>query len=151
MQIYSSIEELSIYNYWKVITTGDLKWLIKDNEGVKLASEIKSKLLKAWEQIEVEMYEMQLEDPDYLDKLKDERDHYLLKIQVALENKTIDRLHYENQVDFFEKKEHSKFDFDGSLAMLEEVLHTQIDERKMTVKRYYTHLKRLAANGRKKN
>ena len=149
MKVWNSIEDLPIYFYWKVIETGDLTYLIQE-KGSNLVDHVRGKLVEAWEQIEVEMYDLQLSDPKFKTHLEDEKRHYLKKIQAALSNKPIDKIHFENSKAIHEKKSGSKFDYEDSICMLEEKIG-QIDDKKMSTKRYYTHLKRLTNGYTKAN
>lgn len=142
MQIWSSIEDLPIYNYWKVIETGVLDYLLIEKPE-KIEKSVKKKLLEAWDNIQTEMLDLQIKDKSFVEHLQAEKRHYLKKIKAALTQKTYDVLVYEASEEARKKEINEPFDFENSLAMLEEKLHYQIDDKKMTVKRYYIHLIRL--------
>ena len=143
MKVWDSIDSLPIYFYWKVIDTRSLEWLLEEKPDKKTPQAEVDKLLRAaWDKIEVEMYDLQLQDKDFIHNLEAERRHYLKKIKAAVSQKTIDVLHYEQSALIHEKKEKSKFDYDQSIVAIEEKIG-QIDDKKMSVRRYYAHLKKL--------
>lgn len=142
IKYWSSIDDLPIYYYWKTASTGNLDHLIYEGSTAKLDSSYKKDLYAAWEEIELEMLEIQLSDPSYVRKLQDERRHYLKKVKAAITNNTLDKLHYQMSAEIWESiEENTPFNYERSIALME--LHmggAQINDKVMTTRRYYTHL-----------
>lgn len=138
MQIWSSIDELPVYYYFKVIEKNDFDYLIReDTKSTPQATKTK-KLLKAWDMIQTELIELNMKDPKYMEELKGQRRHFLRKIRATVGNSAADQIHYERFKPQYESEE--QFDYDKSLAILEKHLGFSINDKQMTVKRYYTHL-----------
>lgn len=138
MQIWSSIDELPVYYYFKVIEKNDLNYLVRE-DSKSTPQETKTKeILKAWDNIQTELIELNMKDPKYLEELKGQRRHYLRKIRATVGQSPADQIHYERYKPQYESED--KFDYDKSLAILEKNLGFSINDKQMTVKRYYTHL-----------
>ena len=140
MEYYKSIDTLPIYNYWQCVDKKDLTFLIiscpkSTPESTKLA-----KLSKAWESIESQMIELQLKDKTYIANLKKEARHYLKQAKAALTNNTLDRLHFKQSEIEREKESNGVgFNYNKSIAILEKYLGRHINDKEMTVSRYYIH------------
>tara|TARA_S200002703_G_scaffold76187_1_gene65817 strand:+ start:432 stop:878 length:447 start_codon:yes stop_codon:yes gene_type:complete len=138
MQIWSSIDELPVFYYFKVIEKGDLKYLIETDSKSTPEETKLNQLIKAWDNIQTELIELNMKDPKYMADLQGQKRHYLRKIKATLSQKTVDQIHYERYKPQYENED--KFDYDKSLAILEKHLGFSINDKQMTVKRYYTHL-----------
>ena len=133
---YNSIEDLPIWNWWKVSETGNLSYLRKD-ENYKG----KAPNLKLWEKINDEYFnEYGINDNlKQLMRLKKEwirlKEKYLVKgIRFAL-----------TELDIVEAKmkdldKVGDFKKEDTIIYLEEKLGRELDTRKVTVKKYYNYL-----------
>jgi len=151
MQIYNSIDTLPIWNYWQCINKNSREPLIIDCPKSTPEPTKQKALSEAWNKIENEMIALQLQDPKYVLQLKDDARHILRQIKAMLSGKTIDKLHYEMSVLKRDSVLQKDFNYNKSVAILEKYLSRAIDDKIMTVTRYYTHWQMMIEHGRKAN
>lgn len=153
MKPYKNASELPIWNYWQVINTGEVEYLI---ESGKLSDDKKQRqkdlaeLAKIWDGIEVELYDIFVKDPDYITSLIEEKQYLYRIINAAIEPNAYNNL-LKEVAENEKNKESEPFDYEGSLAVLEKYLGFTINDKQMSVKRYYTHLRLMKANNRPSN
>ena len=135
MQIYSSIEDLPIYNYFKCIEKSDLKFLVSNG-----SEQPKKKLEAAYVNIENELIELNLKNPEFVADLKEEAEHYMLKIETKINKSALNNILYlESKKQFEEEKKDSKpFDFNKSLVYISKFLGYRFDPKVNTVAEYFT-------------
>ncbi len=150
MEIYDSIDTLPIWNYWQCINKKSLDFLVINASKSTPAETLKAALVKAWNKIEDEMIALQLRDPKYVAGLRNEGIHFIRQAKAAISGSALDKLHFKISEDSRNETLEKEFNYNDSIAMLEERLGWNINDRKMTVSRYYTHIQRLK-NGRGKN
>lgn len=143
MKYYDSIDNLPIHHYWRITETGDLKHLII--EGDVSAKELQ----KAWEQIELGFFDMLVEDEDYILELRKDAEYYALKAEVAVEPNALNRIYLRAEENERSLRPKGQFKYDESIAILERSLKFAIDDKKMSVRRYYTHLRLLKLEAKK--
>lgn len=138
MRHYKSINELPIARYWRVIENQDLSHLAID--GYTAEENQLILLSKAWNDIEVEMMDMFIQDEDYLYELKTERRKVLKEIEASIGDKpyikTLVAIQKQAEKN---KKQPDKFDFYRSIAILQKHLGFFIDPEQMSTRMYYTH------------
>lgn len=144
MQVYKSITELPIWNYHEVTTTGMLKHLISDGSDIptKKGKNAAIELLnKSWESIEDEIITMQLEDPTFVSKLKEDAEHYLLMVENLLHKNALNSILWkEAKTQHDKEKDIKPFDFAGSLIYLSKFLGYRFDPKVGTVSEYFKAL-----------
>ena len=152
MDIYSSLSDIPIYNYHLVSSTGLLKHLIIDGSDIPKGvnnGKVIDQLNKAWDDIGDEFIEMQLQDPDYISDLKEEAEHYLLKVQNIINKTALNTIFYnDSKTRFEDKKEDVKpFDFYKSLSYLSKFMGYRIDPKETKAIEYFNNIK-LMTNGK---
>lgn len=149
-QIFNDIDDLPLWNFKKVIETKELTFLQRD-ENSKATQE---ELSNAWNQIS--------EQVAAVSGVDDLQQKYIM-LQVDIENLTIDYLinrdaslitliktkqrELKKLMDRFE----GNTNFDEQIAAVELAFKFQIDDRKTTVKRFFTYVNflRKQDNGRR--
>lgn len=135
MQIYLSIEDLPIYNYFKCIEKRDLKFLVSDG-----SEQPKKELEEAYIKVENELIELNLKNPEFVADLKEEAEHYILKIETKINKSALNNILYlESKKQFEEEKKDNKpFDFNKSLIYISKFLGYRFDPKVNTVSEYFT-------------
>lgn len=153
MDVYNSLSNIPIYNYHLVSSTGLLKHLIVDGSEIPKGVEngkVIDQLNVAWDKIGDEFITMQLQDPEYISGLKEEAEHYLLKVQNILNKTALNTIFYNDSKTRFEDKdseENKPFDFHKSLSYLSKFMGFRIDPKETTAVEYFNHIK-LMTNGK---
>ena len=144
MQIYSSIEDLPIYNYFKVTRTGSLKYLIVGN-----SEALEKDLISAWESIQDEILEIDIQDDGFVTEIKEYKEHILLKISNKLMPTALNNILYKDSKTQFEdeKKDSKPFDFQGSMMIIAKFMGFRVDAKTFTTAEYFAALK-LMKNGK---
>ncbi len=148
--LYCSIDELPIYNWWKVNQTKDYSYLLKDKSIV--CDEI---ILKnTWELLYREFLSTFGISESFKDYLELIRDIEILKLEKAIEQEeylqTFIDIKEAELSEIVDQKNEDKFD--KVRAYISKFMAFRIDEKVVTVKEYYGYLKLLeesAANGKK--
>lgn len=142
LELYSG-DTLPIWNYWMLTKEGKLDYLLKEGSTLSNFKDQRSKQLKqlaeAWEVISDEMNDVFVKDPDFVTSLIKEKDYIYKKIDATLNPTALTKLKL--QVAEKDRESESEFDYHTSIAILEKYLGFSIDDRKMSVKKYYTHLR----------
>ncbi len=143
MDVYDSIENLPIWNYYKCITEKDLNFLI-ESEGKFILKVTKDKLLgDAWVKIDEQMTELNLKDQSYVDDLRDVQEYELLKLDQLLNPSALNNIYLqdkENQLKEINKDNKKDFDFYGVLASMIKFMSVPIDPKKLSVIQYYANI-----------
>ena len=142
MKIYSSIEELPVYNYWKCVTKKDLSFLIiEDSDMLKINKD--KKLAFAWEVIDDEIMDMNLQDPSYVMKLKEHRDHEMMKLEQTLRPTALAGILINDKNEELKRdsKAGKKWDLYSSIATMGKYFNSGfIDPKKLTVVQYLANI-----------
>lgn len=144
MKIYRSIETLPLYNYAKVISTGDLRHLKANSFPV-----LNIQLHKAWANIQKEVIEVQLKDTDFQNVMNQRKKRMLLEIKAATTNDPLTRhlLDIEKQKEAATpQNEQQDYDFEQVLSQINSTLPYMLDFRTVTVSRFFAELQRLKKN-----
>lgn len=150
MKIYDSIDTLPIWNYWQCINKKSLDFLIIEVPKSTPNETLQLKLEKAWSKIDDEMVSMRLKDKKYKMDLKKESIHYIRMATAAISGRTIDKLHLQISEEERKTTIQKSFDYSRSLADLEGHLGWQINDKTMSVSRYYAHWQRIIENSKRK-
>lgn len=142
MKYWDSIDDLPIYYYNKVIEEKSFEPLVYEDSKKFTVSKRLILLSKAWDKIELELYGLHLQDPKYIERLKDEARHYNKKIKAAISGKTVDRIHYENSKRIFEPENAKPLNFWDAIVMLQKS-GINIDPKKYSVRLYYTAINQM--------
>lgn len=146
---YNSIKTLSVRRYFECIDTGELRPLIQPGGGVYFFSKFRvaMKLQKIWNNIEVEIVGIMMQDDDWMSDLLRRKREIIVLMEDSLADKkdpltSIEaeaiRRHREEQ-----KIMEKPVNYMHSLTALERSLGTQIDKDKMTVEEYLYHMQDL--------
>ena len=141
---YVSIDDLPIYNWFKVFETGNPKYIVIRGKFTK------EELAHQWEQIfgeYVSTFGFSREFIVYFNKRKKLQ---LLKNKYALTKKAA----LKNLIKFREKEllalnptENDRSDYMTVVMAVEDAINRTIDEKEISVRKFYTYLKKLK-NGR---
>ena len=140
---YNSIEELPIWNWFKVFETNELKHIII--EGV-----VEDTILKdTWNKLFSEYIDIFGLDDNLVSHIKHEKKIVLLELEYAIKKKASDLFKIELEMLKVQEKQSEKVqsDFMQVIAQVESALTRNIDEKKISVRKFYTYLKQLEKNG----
>lgn len=139
MKFWTSIDDLPIYNYYKFIESKDLNWLIYEQPTKKVDEDWKKEqLFKAWQIIELEFYGMMVNDPDYISELKKQLRKRSKRIDALLRPDAFYKTLWEVEK-LKDNEAGNEFDYSKSIAMLEKYLKFAVDDKTMSVRRYFSH------------
>ncbi|HEX4888581.1 MAG TPA: hypothetical protein VFV37_11090 [Luteibaculaceae bacterium] len=132
---YKTCEDCPIFNYYKAAETGDLSWLVVEGNPSK------KDLQSAWQQIEQGVVEELLLDKDYVSKLNEAKRKAIMKANAALFNRIADkhRIEVEETMD----KDVKKSTLYDALISLEKWSGMVLDEKKISVKKYLTYVRKM--------
>lgn len=145
--IYNTIDELPIYNYWKISETGDLKWLFKSIPTKTPDKGQIEELTKSWEQIELEVYAILINDNAYMERIRKLKAEKMQVVRAYTSNDIATQLRVNAMFHQKQSKEQNKqqqSSYHEAIAALEHKLGFPINEREMTVRRYFTHVRLLS-------
>lgn len=148
--MWESIEIMPVFNFHKVLTTGDLKYTLKGDFTEKFLYKNKKKIEDNWSNLYDEylqhfglakelMRRMEIEDK--IAKLMIDRwlkDNKSLESVIAIEQMKL------NEVDGKKKKSSS---FEEDVAIIEKYMSIGLDVNKTSVKRFYTYIKIMQKDG----
>lgn len=145
---YTSIEELPVYNWWKLHEKNDFKQVLKAQ-----SDKIDERVVKVSKDLQSEFIAVFGIDENYAQYLRKQIQIELLKIQVL---KTGDRS-LETMIDILEveleevtRKEEDK-GLNTSVIAVEKWMGFKLDTKKISTFEYYSYIKAIekAVNGRK--
>jgi hypothetical protein len=140
---YNSIEELPIWNWFKVFETNELKHIII--EGV-----VEDTILKdTWNKLFSEYIDIFGLDDNLVSHIKHEKKMVLLELEYAIKRRASDLFKIELEIENTKEKQSEKVqsDFMQVIAQVENALNRNINEKKISVRKFYTYLKQLQKNG----
>jgi len=142
MKYWQSIDDLPIYYYYKVLETNDLKHLVYEMPSKIDVDHLKKVLNPVWDKIELEYFDMLSKDPNYIDTLKDDIRFQIKKVKAQISSLAYDKIIFEGEK---RKKamENSEYDYYKSIALLTKNLNFAIDDKKLSVRMYFTHFNML--------
>jgi len=149
MKYYDSADSLPIWNYWNITTKSDISYLLKEGELSGFMPQREKQLIelsKAWEKITDEMNDVFIKDPDFVSALIEEKDYIYKIIDAVIDPNPLNKFKAKVAKESFTKS--PTFDYETSIAILEKYLGYGIDDRKMSVKRYYTHLRLMKSHNK---
>ena len=140
---YNSVEELPIWNWFKVFETNELKHIIK--KGVVDNSILKEK----WQELFSEYIDIFGLDENLISHIKQEKKIVLLELEYAIKKRPSDLFKIELEILKSKEKQSNKVqsDFMLVIAQVEGALKRNIDEKKISVRKFYTYLKQLDKDG----
>jgi hypothetical protein len=141
MQVYNTIEDLPIYNYWKCINNKDLNFLIKEDSKM-LKSLKEKKLYNCWIIIDEEMTTLNLQDASFVSDLIESRDFEILKLDQLLNPTALNNILIESKkAELISFKEDGKiFDLYSSISSMSKFLGFRVDPKKFTVSEYFANI-----------
>jgi hypothetical protein len=151
MQVYNTIEDLPIYNYWKCINKKDLNFLIKEDSKM-LKSLKEKKIYNSWLIIDEEMTELNLQDASFISDLIESRDFEILKLDQLLNPTALNNILIQSKkADIIALQGNDKiFDLYGSISSMSRFLGFRIDPKKVTVSEYFANIRLMKEGANKK-
>lgn len=143
VKTYTSIDDLPIYNWFKISETNDLNWLLLDKEDAKYTDD--ELLTPFWENIRAQFFDT-FGIPEKMRKVMELRlDNRLLSMEMtqngdmSLETFVDINKHKITQLLKDEEKQTSEM----VTAYIEKFLRFPLNEKVVSVKKYYTYVKML--------
>lgn len=147
MKIYNTIEDLPLYNYGKILSSHDLRYLIHDIDIFDLPAlkeQEWKELMKAWEDLNAQIIDYVGISVEYKNILQLERDIALLEIEkIIKEDDSLETIIELKRIELNTIKPQTKQTIDESIIILERHYKMQIDEKKTSVKKYFAYLKHI--------
>ena len=144
VKYYKNIEELPIYNFNKVLETGDLKWIVASGDITHTANVV-------WDTIIDEYSEYVGFSQSYIDYMAFSKKAALLTIQAYLEDKrhliTFAKVAQQQADAALGETEN---DFEKSVAIVSKYMGYRVDAKKTSVKEFYSIIK-LMKDGKQEN
>ncbi len=139
-ETYNSIETLPIWNWHNIHAEGSLKYLIV-SENYNNIDAVPVELIDIWTNLFQEHIDEFGIDEKYADFLKIQKKIAMHEIDAALGDRIKNTLAKVEQAKLKSMLDvEGKITFNDSIAILEKHLHREIDPKKMSVLKYYTHL-----------
>ena len=137
-EYFNSIEELPIWNWWKIAETGNLIYLHKDSD----YKENDYSIVKIWDALQDEYLNEFGITEDFREMLSLKKKWIIKKSEYLLTGdrfilNDIDRI--ESEIDS-STSNISMVKKDDTVIMLEEKLSFPLDPKKMSVKKYYSYI-----------
>lgn len=135
-ECFDSIDNLPLFNWWKITDTGDLKWLYK--EEVKKAD---VKVYDLWEKIHNEYLEDYGLTPDFKQMLKLKKKWIIKQAEYIQGNRfaSTEASIVDAKIQDLTSGEGMKRE--DTIIFLEERLGRELDPKKMTVRKYNDYIK----------
>tara|TARA_R110001606_G_scaffold93417_4_gene207475 strand:- start:727 stop:1173 length:447 start_codon:yes stop_codon:yes gene_type:complete len=144
MKYWKSIDELPIYYYYKVISTKDLIHLAYDLPANQNREYLTKTLQPAWDKIQIEYFDFMAKDKDFIASLEKDIRYQIKMIKANISSLAYDKIAFEGEKILKEKEDGgADFDYHQSIAYLENSLKFAIDDKKMSVVKYFSHFNRL--------
>ncbi len=143
--LYTSIDELPIYNWWQVHETGDINYLMIDNKFGNTPQVI-DYCTDLWDDLKQQQLDYVGVSQEYSRYLKLVADLALAKLQYAISNDNWDLFKLELvQSELDELKAIPQEDSAETKAIIEKhwLNGQRLDPKKTTVKEYYSYIKSL--------
>lgn len=144
---FNSIDELPIWNWWKVSETGNFIYLLKENDYNNEDYSLES--YKNWLDLQDEYLEFFGMDSDFQKILRLKKQWIDKKSKYIIDN---DRFSL-TEAEIIESKikeitdNNKTLNQDSTIILLEEKLGREIDPKKISVKKFYNYIKHYSNNG----
>jgi hypothetical protein len=143
---YLSIDELPIYNWWKIHENGDMNQLVKGKGKVTNA-----KLAEVWAMLYDEFIDTFGVNEDFREYLELKRDIEILKIDMILDGdmslQTMIEIKEFEMAKSFDKE--TKSNYNEVKVYVEKYMGFRLDEKTTSTKDYYTYLKTIEKEAKK--
>lgn len=135
MKFYESIDDLPIYNWNKINTTGELKYLLIEPK--ELTDDDKFKLIEVFEFMQKEVFEKFGHKESFKEAIQEDKRYRLWKIEGELGDPAskIYAKTYEEEI-----KNRKKTTFEESIALLQKKLGFYFTSKTMTTTDYFNHI-----------
>jgi len=144
MKLYKEIDDLPLYNYSKILDTGDLRYLIVDSDAynlIEVTEDEQKELFKVWESICDQITDFVGISENMKQVLKLERTIAYLRIEMITKgDKSIETIINIKELELNQLKPKNKKSIDESVVLLEVFLKMPINMKLTSVKRYYGYI-----------
>lgn len=144
VKIYKSIDELPIYNWWKVHKDNSLLWLLHDPKQ-HISGVQEQQLTEVWASIYKEFINTFGISKAFREVLNVKREIQIYKYRMYLEKDETLQIFIDIAQDKLEEllKSGGKSEVNKEKVYVEKYLGRHVDDKTITVKEYYTYLKVL--------
>jgi len=149
MEIYKTIAELPIWNFWEVVEKNELRYLLKLKDYEQLpecTEEQLHELYELWSELDYQYFEYFGIEDKYLNRLKLEKSIIMLEIDVALGKNTLSivRLRQQKRVlaELNESSEEGLKPLD-MLINVEKFMGFHLKPEQISVKKFYSYVKNM--------
>jgi hypothetical protein len=139
---YKTISELPAIKYCKCLAENDIRYLLHEDVSEKELKKVLPGLQKAWENIEIEVYDELLKRADFQDVI-DELRVSAETLSKAGAGDVARRMMLKAQAINSDLVEEKKTDFHQNIIQIERYFKMAIDETKITTRKYFGYLKML--------
>lgn len=143
---YDTLDKLPLFNWDRLHTTGDLRYLIISENPEEIEGADPKELNNLWTLLQQEYIDEFGLSEEYLTILRTKKQSILLKIKAALtgdgSRNALAKIKDEELKERLERKE--KVTFNDTLAQVEKFMGYQINPKQISVKKFYTYLKLMS-------
>lgn len=157
MKYFESLDELPIYNFWKVRETGDLVYLFQDwkSDEAEAASKRRvwrSVLVDLWRQMDAEFIENFAMTDEFFNRLLIEKKIINLQLEYMISKSSVVRARLKGEQQKLELNYHNEeskpVKLHEFIAGIEKYIGFQIDEKKISTNKVYSYVNQMKEQSR---
>lgn len=157
MKYFESLDDLPIYNFWKIRETGDLVYLFQDwkSDEAEAASKRRvwrSVLVDLWRKMDAEFIENFAMTDEFFNRLLIEKKIINLQLEYMISKSSVVRARLKGEQQKLELNYHNEeskpVKLHEFIAGLEKYIGFQIDEKKISTNKVYSYVNQMKEQSR---
>jgi hypothetical protein len=157
MKYFESLDDLPIYNFWKVRETGDLVYLFQDwkSDEAEAASKRRvwrSVLVDLWRKMDAEFIENFAMTDEFFNRLLIEKKIINLQLEYMISKSSVVRARLKGEQQKLELNYHNEeskpVKLHEFIAGIEKYIGFQIDEKKISTNKVYSYVNQMKEQSR---
>lgn len=157
MKYFESLDDLPIYNFWKIRETGDLVYLFQEwkSDEVEAASKRRvwrSVLVDLWRKMDAEFIENFAMTDEFFNRLLIEKKIINLQLEYMISKSSVVRARLKGEQQKLELNYHNEeskpVKLHEFIAGIEKYIGFQIDEKKISTNKVYSYVNQMKEQSR---
>lgn len=157
MKYFESLDDLPIYNFWKIRETGDLVYLFQDwkSDEAEAASKRRvwrSVLVDLWRKMDAEFIENFAMTDEFFNRLLIEKKIINLQLEYMISKSSVVRARLKGEQQKLELNYHNEeskpVKLHEFIAGIEKYIGFQIDEKKISTNKVYSYVNQMKEQSR---
>ena len=157
MKYFESLDDLPIYNFWKIRETGDLVYLFQDwkSDEAEAASKRRvwrSVLVDLWRKMDAEFIENFAMTDEFFNRLLIEKKIINLQLEYMISKSSVVRARLKGEQQKLELNYHNEeskpVKLNEFIAGIEKYIGFQIDEKKISTNKVYSYVNQMKEQSR---